>query len=117
MDQTIDVTGRTGFMGRDGFIWWIGVVEDNNDPLQLSRARVRIFGWHTEDLSQLPTEHLPWAIPLIPIGHSDTPKPQHGDWVAGFFLDGEYGQEPIMMGMLPGHRSRGPKQIFGGSVS
>jgi hypothetical protein len=28
--------------------------------------------------------------------------PQLDEWVVGFFLDGENGQQPVMMGMLPG---------------
>ena len=44
------------FMGKDGFVWWQGVVEDRHDPDFLGRCRVRILGWHTEDRSQMPTE-------------------------------------------------------------
>jgi hypothetical protein len=25
-----------------------------------------------------------------------------GDWIVGFFLDGENAQQPVMMGVLPG---------------
>jgi hypothetical protein len=25
-----------------------------------------------------------------------------GDWIVGFFIDGDSGQAPIMMGVLPG---------------
>ena len=32
------------FMGIDGFRWFIGVVEDRNDPEKASRVRVRCFG-------------------------------------------------------------------------
>ena len=32
---------------------WIGVVENIDDPLQLGRVKVRIFGYHTEDLIAL----------------------------------------------------------------
>ena len=28
-------------------IMWMGVVEDNDDPIKLGRLKVRIFGWHT----------------------------------------------------------------------
>ena len=37
------------FMGMDGFVWFVGVVEDRDDPSQLGRVRVRCIGYHTED--------------------------------------------------------------------
>ena len=60
----------TDFMGRDGFIWFAGVVEDRQDPLKLGRVRVRCLGYHTEDKEALPTADLPWAHPLLPITSS-----------------------------------------------
>ena len=36
------------FIGKDGFNWWVGVVENRMDPLKLGRCQVRIFGYHTE---------------------------------------------------------------------
>ena len=44
------------FQGKDGFVWWNGVVENRKDPLFLGRCKVRILGWHTEDKSMLPTK-------------------------------------------------------------
>ena len=38
------------FMGLDGFIWFVGVVENRNDPAELGRVQVRCLGYHTEDL-------------------------------------------------------------------
>lgn len=96
---------RNNFLGLSGFIWWVGIVEKRNDPLVQGRCRVRIFGWHTEDKSALPTEDLPWAHPMLPINNPSVNypgKPKEGDWVVGFFMDGESGQYPIMMGVLPG---------------
>ena len=29
------------FMGLDGFIWFVGVVENRNDPAELGRVQVR----------------------------------------------------------------------------
>ena len=46
------------FMGLDGFIWFIGVVEDRNDPSKLGRVKVRCLGFHTEDKNDIPTETL-----------------------------------------------------------
>ena len=96
-------------MGKDGFIWWQGVVEDRHDPLFLGRCRVRILGWHTKDKSQIPTESLPWAFPIQPItsaaqtGVGTSPTgPVEGTWVVGFFRDGEDGQEPVFFGTLGG---------------
>ena len=44
------------FMGLDGFVWFVGVVEDRNDPEALGRVRVRCIGFHTEDVIDLPTD-------------------------------------------------------------
>ena len=97
------------YMGKDGFIWWQGVVEDRYDPLYLGRCRVRILGWHTEDKTDMPTESLPWAYPVQPIisaaqtgvGISPT-GPVEGTWVVGFYRDGEQAQEPVFFGTLGG---------------
>lgn len=97
------------FLGRDGFIWWVGVVEDRFDPKFLGRCKVRILGWHTEDKAILPTDGLPWCMPIQPItsaaqtgvGHSPT-GPVEGTWVFGFYRDGEEAQEPMMLGTMGG---------------
>lgn len=91
------------FLGKDGFNWWIGVVEDNNDPLKLGRAKVRIYGYHTDNLEELPTKYLPWVQPLTPPNNSKTfSPPRLGDYVMGFYSDGASAQAPIMMGVFPG---------------
>jgi hypothetical protein len=91
------------------FIWWVGVVEDRNDPEKLGRCKVRIFGYHTEDKTILPTDDLPWAIPIQPINSASvsgigfTPVGiVTGTWVTGWFLDGEDKQQPVMLGTIPG---------------
>jgi len=48
------------FMGKDGFQWFVRVVEDRADPKKLGRVRVRCLGYHTENLDKLPTDDLPW---------------------------------------------------------
>ena len=100
---------NTDFMGRDGFIWFAGVVEDRNDPLKLGRVRVRALGYHTDNKELLPTADLPWAHPLLPItssgvsGIGQTPLGLlEGSWVIGFFRDSETKQDAVILGSLPG---------------
>ena len=89
-------------LGHDDFVWWIGVVEDNVDPLNVGRCKVRIFGSHTDNLQEIPTSDLPWATPLYPVNDSRTfSTPMEGDYVFGFFMDGLSSQAPAMMGVFP----------------
>ena len=97
------------FMGTDGFIWFIGVVEDRDDPSKLGRVRVRQVGFHTEDKTRIPTADLPWAHVMHPVtdpsmnGMGNTPSfLLEGTWVVGFFRDAEEKQQPVIMGTLPG---------------
>ena len=91
------------------FIWWFGVVEDRNDPLQLGRVRVRCYGYHTDDKNAIPKEDLPWAQPIQGItsaamgniGQSPTGLVE-GSWVVGFFMDGFAKQKPVIIGSLAG---------------
>ena len=55
------------FMGKDGFSWFVGVVEDRNDPAKIGRVRVRVLGRHNEDLTQVKTSDLPWAHVMHPV--------------------------------------------------
>ena len=95
-------------MGKDGFSWFVGVVEDRNDPAQLGRVRVRVLGRHSEDLTQVKTTDLPWAHVMHPVtdpsmqglGHTPSFLTQ-GSWVVGFYRDNE-AQQPVIMGSLPG---------------
>ena len=96
------------FMGKDGFSWFVGVVEDRNDPAKIGRVRVRVLGRHSEDLSQVKTTDLPWAHVMHPVtdpsmqglGHTPSFLTQ-GSWVVGFFRDPEE-QQLVIMGSLPG---------------
>ena len=97
------------FMGQDGFIWFVGVVEDRNDPKRIGRVRVRCLGFHTEDLNSLPTADLPWAHVMHPVtdpsmqGMGSTPSfLVEGSWVIGFFRDAQEKQQPVIIGSLPG---------------
>lgn len=86
---------------------YTGVVESRDDPMKLGRCRVRIIGVHTEDKSILPTENLPWAMPMLPItsasmngiGHAPV-GPVPGSHVSIIFMD-ESMQTPIMVGTIP----------------
>jgi hypothetical protein len=90
------------FMGLNNFVWWFGVVENRIDPLELGRCQVRCFGWHSESITQIPTEDLPWAHPILPIGTTMVKPPVEGTMVFGFFADGKEGRFPIIMGTVPG---------------
>jgi uncharacterized protein (DUF2345 family) len=91
------------FIGHDGFIWWVGVVEDNADPLTLGRCKVRIFGYHPpKNTNLVPTEDLPWATTIHPVNTRNLYAPlEKGDWVFGFFLDALSAQEPAIIGYYP----------------
>ncbi len=93
------------FVGLDSFIWWIGVVEDRQDPMKLGRCRVRIFGIHTESLTEIPSEDLPWASVVHSLNSHTFATPKETDVVMGFFADGRNGQVPIIMGIIPGYET------------
>ena len=113
------------FVGRDGFHWWIGQVvsEDAwviNIPGKRTattephkgfdyRYKVRIMGYHTADANSLKDDDLPWASVMFPVtagsgsgGASQTPNLRQGNFVYGFFIDGEDAQQPVIIGVL-GH--------------
>ena len=89
-------------------MFYTGVVENRSDPLQLGRCQVRIVGLHTHDKVQLPTEQLPWSVPVQPIGSAAmngigfTPVgPVEGTTVIIMFAD-DHQQQPIMLGTVGG---------------
>ena len=108
------------FQGKDGFVWWQGVVEDRKDPLMIGRCRVRILGWHTANKSELPTSNLPWAQAIMPITSASQTNageapvgPVEGTWVMGYYRDGELAQEPVMMGTMHGIPAKFAEQDVG----
>lgn len=93
----------------DGFFLFVGVVEDIFDPLEAGRVRVRVLGYHEEDKSLLPTEDLPWAVPINGIGSASISGKGsapvgvlQGSWVVGFFMDGIDMQQPFFFGTIAG---------------
>jgi len=100
---------KSYFMGQDGFVWFVGVVEDRNDPDQLGRVRVRCLGFHSESILDVPTIDLPWAHVMHPVtdaamhGLGNSPSfLVEGSWVIGFFRDAIEKQQPVIIGSLPG---------------
>ena len=98
----------TNFMGKDGFNWFVGVVEDRDDPDHAGRVKVRCVGYHTENTQDIPTADLPWAHVMMPVtagANSGVGVSPHfllqGTWVVGFFRDPAK-QEPVILGALPG---------------
>ena len=96
-------------------VWWVGVVESRlYDPLQLGRVQVRIIGYHSEDLSDIPTEDLPWAMVEQPSTlAAKAPNLPRGTFVRGYFLDGHSAQIPVVAAVLPGLYTRMPVALNG----
>ena len=106
---------KTNFVGKDGFVWWVGQIPDQEAwQTQIDegkgswgiRYKVRIMGYHPYDSGILSDEDLPWAQVLCPPGNSgsagrmETIKLAQGDTVVGFFLDGHSAQIPIILGVF-----------------
>ena len=96
---------------------WTGIVEDYDDPLKTGRLRVRINGYHNINKTILPTTDLPWAMVGLPVnGSTSFTTAKVGDWVIGFFLDGESAQFPVVTHVLPGINTVVVKQPVGAPV-
>ena len=113
-------------LGKDGFIWWIGQIAkqptweknipgvpvDSNEDEEYKgfgeRYRVRIQGYHpTLDCEAVPDEELPFAYVMYPStaggggrGSFQSANLVQGNFVFGWFIDGEDAQIPIIMGVL-----------------
>lgn len=96
--------------GSDPFTWFIGVVEDIDDPLQLGRVKIRVLGDHTQNKSKIPTNDLPWSYfindvhssSINGIGNSPTGLYVKGAWVVGFYWDSIDKQQPVVTGTFGG---------------
>lgn len=82
--------------GYIGYITFIGVVENRNDPAMLHRVQVRCFHIHTDNKSLIPTTDLPWAR------CANNLRPKEGDHVKGYFEDGEDRQLPVITEIVVG---------------
>ena len=118
------------FIGKEGFNWWIGQVEndgygfwnavngsfDFSDWDWTNKVKVRIIGYHNPDRKALPTSDLPWAQILMPptyaqrSGIGANHQLEVNSWVVGFFMDGASAQIPIVMGTIG---DENPKSSYG----
>ena len=86
---------------------YTGIVENRNDPLKIGRCKVRVHGVHNSDTAKLPTEDLPWTVPVNPItsasisGVGNNPGVVVGSIVACICTDPDE-QMFLMLGTIPG---------------
>ena len=87
--------------------WFIGTVVKNVDPLKLDRVKVRIHGIHSESITDIADEDLPWAQVNIPVteggssGLGSNSQLKVRAQVFGIFLDGRNAQMPLVLGSIP----------------
>ena len=92
----------------DDYRWFFGTVVNSHPPSGLEgRVKVRIYGVHNPNTSEIPEKDLPWAQVLLPTteggssGIGRIPQLVDGAFVFGVFLDGTSSQIPLVMGSLP----------------
>ena len=113
---------KSNFIGKDGFVWWIGRVADprvwkkeniimSQEESMGQRCKVRIIGYHPFN-DDLPEKDLPWAQVMMDAvtgsgqgGMGDSLTLVGGETALGFFLDGEEAQQPVIIGLLNRHNS------------
>lgn len=89
-------------MGISNPMWFVGVVENNDDPTKQGRVQVRAFGVHGENTDEeIPTGALPWAVCVAGNYEPNNPPPKLNSFVFGMFLDGDEAQHPMIMGLIP----------------
>lgn len=95
------------FIGKDSFRWFTGIVTKYKNTENGYRAKVRIIGYHPDQSSVVKDEDLPWAHVLVPLnfgagegGSGVSFNPRGSETVIGFFMDGDDGQQPVIIGAL-----------------
>ena len=107
---------KTNFLGKDGFRWWIGqIAPEDAQGDQINqignawgcRMKVRIYGYHPPNETELKNEDLPWAQVLLSTqggsgkaNRARSLRISPGDVVMGFFLDGDEAQLPVILGIF-----------------
>jgi len=130
-----------GFLG-GSFQWWIGQIcddstwRDNILPYKFEEAgqipgwgyryKVRILGLHPMSTDILPSEKLKFATVMYGVtdgggqgGTFATPAIRPGNFVFGFFLDGNQEEVPIIMGILGNNAQtelQGKTELTGGKA-
>jgi hypothetical protein len=117
---------KTNFVGRDGFLWWIGqVAPESAQKKQLdkegwgNRRKVRIMGYHPSNEDDLSNDDLPWAQVLLSTSdgsgagnYATSIKIAPGDSVFGFFMDGDNAQLPVIIGVFGKTKEGASKEEF-----
>ena len=80
-------------------LFFVGVIEDNDDPRKEGRCKVRAFGVHGTN-KDIAAEDLPWAI-VVQGDYNPNTIPKLNSWVFGMFLDGRGAQQPMVLGLIP----------------
>ena len=86
--------------------WFLGTIVDINDPIEMGRVRVRIYGIHSSSIKDIPTADLPWAQTMADVnqggvsGLGSNTGLKEGAQVFGIFLDGKNSQVPLVMGSI-----------------
>ena len=81
-------------------LFFIGVVERNDDPQFEGRIQVRAFSVHGTN-KEVPTQDLPWAVCASGSYDPNNPPPPLNSFVYGLFLDGRDAQHPLVLGLIP----------------
>ena len=92
-------------MQTNNLVWFMGIVEDVNDPKKLGRLKVRMINEYS---NRVDTNDIPWASVMTPInsasfvgvGISPTGITT-GSRVIGIFIDGESKTKPLVIGTMP----------------
>ena len=125
IDPTINSLLPIHQIGQDGGGFWIGQVEEIDEPKQSNRFRVRIVSLHSSDCEEVPTEELPWAHSALPVNvpyktggvSGATANLEEGDWVFGAWLDNDNNIPLILasIGTVAGSKDTPPENVQGDS--